>query len=283
MKQAKNPVITVLTDFGWRDPYVSSMKGVILSICKNATIVDISHSIPKFNIMHGAYLLAFSVPYFPPGTIHVVVVDPGVGSERLPILVQTKNDQYLIGPDNGIFTLVVERCGGWKKIVKLENETFFLNEISTTFHGRDLFAPVAAHLANGTSIEEFGSEISEIRQINVQEPIVRRNEIEGLILFTDSFGNIITNISKSLFEELKISTGSQVELDLATNTRDIKFCQSYAEVEKNQFLLIIGSRGLAEISMNQGNAAQALNLDLQGRTIIIRKKRIMKRKKKRKR
>ncbi|MHA1144008.1 MAG: SAM hydrolase/SAM-dependent halogenase family protein [Candidatus Helarchaeota archaeon] len=271
MEPEKRPIVTLLTDFGWRDPYISSMKGVILTISRDAQIVDISHSGPKFNIRFGAYLIAFSAPFFPPGTVHAVVVDPGVGSDRLPIAIETISGHFFVGPDNGIFSLVIEKCGGIKKVVEIKNKKYLLEERSDTFHGRDVFAPVAAHLASGVPIDEIGPALNEIIKLEIQAPVIKNKTIEGAILFTDSFGNAITNIPKELINKLRIRKGSYIEFELGAMTREVKFCKSYSEVKKHDFLMVMGSRGLLEISMNQGNAAESLNLDLQGRKIIIRK------------
>ena len=186
------PIITLTTDFGYIDPFVGIMKGVILRIAPDAQIVDLSHGIAPQDIRAAALTLAASVDNFPEGTIHVAVVDPGVGSERRPLLVESV-DHYFVGPDNGVFSLALERNGS-SRIVDLSNETYHLQPKSHTFHGRDVFAPVAAHLARGVSVGEFGAPLKDCVRLR-WPPIDRAGEsVLGEILYIDRFGNLFTNI-----------------------------------------------------------------------------------------
>ncbi|AEF96282.1 SAM hydrolase/SAM-dependent halogenase family protein [Methanotorris igneus] len=244
-----NPIITLTTDFGSNEGYVGAMKGKILSILrehsKSAEIIDITHEIKPFNIYHGAYVLLTFVPYFPP-SIHVAVVDPTVGSERNPIVVITKNDHYLIGPDNGLFHHVVERLG-IKRIIKIDEEKY---APSSTFHGRDIFAVVAAEIAVGKDIE--GEELDSIVKLKT----------EPCIIHIDRFGNIITNIKK---EDVNFEYGEKVKIKIKRNNKkekiiECKFVKSYYE-EEDEFLCLINSEGFLEISKFMDNAAELLGVD----------------------
>ena len=251
-----NPVITLTTDFGMRDPYVAEMKAVILSISPNAKIVDITHEIEKFNIRTGAFVLASASQYFPKNTIHVVVVDPGVGTQRQPILIQTKHG-YLIGPDNGVLVLAA-RKEKIERIHKITNPRLMMPKISNTFHGRDIFAPAAAHLAKGTSPAKFGPEIHKVAMPEFAKITKRRNTLIGEVLHVDNFGNIITNFGKKELELMGMKETANTKLK---NTRlKLKLCKAYAEVELQKPLAIVGSHNFLEISINQGNAAEVLKI-----------------------
>jgi S-adenosylmethionine hydrolase len=247
-------LITLTTDFGMTDPYVAEMKGVILGINPNVNIVDLSHEIEKFNIRMAAYTLASASPYFPQGTIHVAVVDPGVGTKRRPLLIQTQKAFY-IGPDNGLLTLAA-REQQVKHVFQIANPKLMLPEISNTFHGRDIFAPAAAHLAKGIGPDEFGPEIRKIFTAKFARVARGKNTLIGEVLHTDRFGNIITNI---LAEDLhSIGAESSIYVRLKTRRLWLKLCKSYAEVKKKGALAIVGSHGFIEISVNQGDAASNL-------------------------
>ncbi|MHA1378162.1 MAG: SAM hydrolase/SAM-dependent halogenase family protein [Candidatus Helarchaeota archaeon] len=249
----KRRVITLLTDFGLADPYVSSMKGVILNICPNAKIVDISHQIGKFNIREAAFKLAFTAQYFEPNTIHLVVVDPGVGSSRKALIVITK--RYLfIGPDNGVLSIAAQK-DGIKRIVEITNKKFFRKKVSNTFHGRDVFSPIAAYLARRVAVKRFGPNIKNLLKLEFPSPVTANNKINGEILYIDGFGNIITNIDSAVLKKMSISHKSKIEIQINNEIMNIPICNSYSEVIKGNLLGIIGSSGYLEISANQGNAA----------------------------
>ena len=181
----KQRIITILTDFGLQDPYVASMKGVILSINPDVQLIDISHEIGKFNIQEAAFKLAASVPYFTPSTIHLVVVDPGVGSDRKPLIVLTRH-YFFIGPDNGVLSLAAEQ-DGIKRIIEIQNKNFIRKPVSNTFHGRDLFAPVAAYVAKRVALKKFGPNIRKMVKLKIPEVVISHNEIKGKILYIDGF------------------------------------------------------------------------------------------------
>jgi len=246
-----NPIITLTTDFGLRDPYVAEMKAVILGISPDVKIVDITHQIEKFNIRMGAYVLAVASSYFPKGTIHVVVVDPGVATKREAILIQTKQN-YLIGPDNGVLALTAE-SQGIKHVYKIANPKLTLPKISHTFHGRDIFAPAAAHLAKGRPSSDFGPEIHRIVTPKFAKITKKKNMLIGEVVHIDGFGNIVTNFTEKEIKSMGIK--ATVNLKLGNIKLKLRLCKAYAEIEA-QPLAIIGSHNFLEISINQGNAAE---------------------------
>lgn len=248
--------ITLTSDFGTKDSYVAEMKGVILSIIQNAVIVDVTHEIEKFNIKQGAFALASVIPYFPKGTIHVAVIDPGVGTERLPILIQTKQG-FLIGPDNGVLILAAQNQG-IQRIYQLSNPRYMQPQISGTFHGRDIFAPAAAFLERGTKPSAFGPAIQSVVMPEFANVKQEDNCVFGEILQVDSFGNIISNISQKVL--LQIGITGAVKVQLGHNQVHLDFCSSYGEAEPQKLLALIGSHGFLEIALNQGSAAEMLHV-----------------------
>jgi len=247
-------IITLLSDFGLKDPYVAEMKAVILSIHPQACIVDISHEIEKFNIQMGAFVLASATSYFPEGTIHVAVVDPGVGTKRRQILVQTKRAFY-VGPDNGVLMLAAEK-GGIRHVHEITNLQFMLPRISKTFHGRDIFAPAAAHLAKEYKPSDFGAEIHDYVVPKFAKPSIREGEFSGEVLHIDDFGNIITNISNEDIKKTGLQEGCMLRLRLKSRFTKLRFCATYGGVSAKIPLALIGSHEFLEISVNQGNAAK---------------------------
>ena len=248
-------MITLTTDFGLKDPYAAEMKAVILGISPNAVIIDITHEVAKFNVRMGAYVLSSAAPYFPKGTIHVAVVDPGVGTQRRPILIQTKQG-FFVGPDNGILVMATENQG-IKCIYEITNPKFMLSKVSSTFHGRDVFAPAAAHLAGRVNPAEFGPEIHEITKPEFAKVTKRKNVLFGEVLHVDNFGNIITNVRET--ELARIRVKERVNVELPDQKLKLKFCRAYADAKPQQPLALIGSHSYLEIAMNQGDAAAEFN------------------------
>ena len=250
---AVNQTITLTSDFGLKDPYVAEMKGVILTLSPNATLVDITHGVEKFNIRMGAFMLASAAPYFPKGTVHLAVVDPGVGTERRAILIQTKLG-FFVGPDNGVLTLATQNQG-IEHIYELDNPKFTLPKASCTFHGRDVFAPAAAHLDLGVKPFKFGPEVKD--PVNPEFAIVRqRNDsFIGEVLYVDSFGNIVTNISSTEIAQAKTINVKIKELSLK-----FTFGKTYAQAKPQEPIALFGSRGFLEIALNQANAAEKFHL-----------------------
>lgn len=245
-------IATLTTDFGLKDPYAAEMKATILSICPNAAIVDITHEIPKFNIRMGAYTLASAAPYFPKGSVHVAVVDPGVGTKRRSILIQT-TQAFFIGPDNGILVLAAKKQS-ITSIHELANPQFMLPKVSNTFHGRDIFAPAAAHLLNEVKPEEFGPEIREAIKPEFAKTTRKNDVLIGEVLHIDDFGNIITNINEKEVAQSRLKEAVNVELP--TCKLKLYLFKAYGETKPHQPLALIGSHGFLEIALNQGNAAK---------------------------
>ena len=265
----KKPVITLLTDFGLKDSYVAEMKAVILSICPKASIVDISHDVEPYNIRMAAYLLARSVKFFPKGTVHVAVVDPTVGSSRRPIIVEAKN-AFLVGPDNGVLMFAAEKLG-LKSVYKIENKDFMLPNISKTFHGRDIFSPIAAYLSLGMSPSSLGEKIQDFIVLKLFKVNIADDEVRGSIVHIDSFGNIITCIEKEHLDNIGIGYGDTLDVVLGDNTMRIKLLPAYGYVKPGEFLAVINSEGFFEIAANMSNAALKLGVKV-GDPVIIRKR-----------
>jgi len=249
------PLITLLSDFGLTDPYVAEMKAVISSISPEARIIDISHSIEKFNIRMGAYVLASAARYFPKCTIHVAVVDPSVGTKRRALLIETKHAFY-IGPDNGLLMLAAQ-IDGVQHVYSITNPKLMLQQVSLTFHGRDVFAPAAAHLANGTPPTNFGDEISDYAVPRFSKPVLKTGELRGEILHIDDFGNIVTNIMSKDLERIGARPRHLLSIKMKNKPRKkIRLCSAYGDVASETVLALIGSHNFLEIAVNQGNAAE---------------------------
>lgn len=245
-------MITLTSDFGLKDPYVAEMKGVILTINPQATIIDVTHSIEKFDIRVGVFVLASAAPYFPKGTIHLVVIDPDVGTERRAILIQTKRG-FFVGPDNGVLMLAAQNQG-IEHLYELSNPKFMLPKVSSTFNGRDVFAPAAAHLDKGIKPSEFGPEITEAVTPKFASVERRNSSLIGEVWQIDGFGNIITNISQKDLPQNRI-----VNVKLPGGLQNISFGKTYAQAKPYEPLALIGSHGFLEIAINQGNASETFH------------------------
>lgn len=246
-------MITLTSDFGLRDPYVAEMKGVILRINPKTVIVDVTHDIEKFNICMAAFMLASVASYFPKGTVHLAVVDPGVGTKRRAILIQTKCG-FFVGPDNGVLMLAAQNQG-IEHTYELSNPSLMLPKTSNTFHGRDIFAPAAAYIDKGTKPHEFGSEIKNPVLLRLQAVKRSSNVLTGEVLYIDGFGNIITNI-----QEKDMVNSKKFNVKLTEVTLKLKFGKAYAETEPKEPIVLVGSYGFVEIAVNQGNAASKFNV-----------------------
>jgi len=245
-------IITLTTDFGLRDPYQGAMKGAILSVNPAAAIIDISHLVASANVLEGAFVMHFACPYFPDGSIHVGVVDPGVGSERKAILVETK--RYLfIGPDNGLVSLAA-KDDGIKRVIELENARYFRKEVSDTFHGRDIFGPVAAHLSLGVDPAELGRPLDNMTGLDLPGTEIDGSEIKGEIIYIDTFGNAVTNIRRD-----EIRNGVDFEISVK-GIKLIGVKRTYSMAGKGSPVALIGSTGFLEVAVNNGSAAQALGI-----------------------
>jgi len=247
-------IISLLSDFGHKDPYVAEMKAVILSIAPQARIVDITHEIEKFNIRMGAYVLASAAPYFPPNTIHLAVVDPSVGTKRRSIIAETRRNLY-VGPDNGLLMLAAHK-EHIKKVYQINNPKYMLSKVSKTFHGRDIFAPAAAHLAQGNKPSDFGPSIQDYILPEFAKPHPRNGELLGEVLHIDDFGNIISNITLEDLEKMGFHKGGSLLVTLDSKTLTIQFCSAYGEVASGTPLALIGSSNFLEVAVNQESASR---------------------------
>lgn len=244
-----------------KDSYAAEMKAAILSISPHTAIVDVTHEIDKFDIRMGAYVLASVAPYLPKGTIHVAVVDPGVGTRRRPILIQTKYS-FFVGPDNGLLSLAAgTQC--ITGIRGITNPRLMRPQVSNTFHGRDVFAPAAAHLANGVAPAEFGPEIRDVVEPDFAKVRLREGALVGEVLHVDNFGNIVTNISER--EVKRIASTGVINIELPNQKLKLKVGKTYGEAKSQEALALIGSHGYLEIAINQGNAAEKFKVNLRDR------------------
>jgi len=249
-------MITLLTDFGISDPYAGIMKGVILSVNPSAQIIDVTHGIEPQDIMGAAYFINAAYRYFPLRSIHVVVVDPGVGSDR-SIIAVSAGGHFFLAPDNGVLSLVLENlCAN--TIIKVENETYFLKPVSRTFHGRDIFAPVAGHLSKGVGIDSFGPAITRDQMVTIALPkpyLSESGELVGKVISVDRFGNLITNIDlQSINEAFGFNNDRRLKILIGSHQIE-GLSSAYHDVSPQSLLAIIGSMGFVEISLNFGNAS----------------------------
>ncbi|MBV8775222.1 MAG: SAM-dependent chlorinase/fluorinase [Deltaproteobacteria bacterium] len=261
--------IAILTDFGYRDHYAGVMKGVIASICPQAPIIDISHGIPPQHVAAGALALQESIQYFPRRTIFLAVVDPGVGSDRRAIAVETKSGPRLVGPDNGLLWPAAKRAEV-KKIVELSSARHRLPKVSASFHGRDIFAPAAAWLWRGVSMNQLGAVLEGMIELDPAARVVQKqNKLAGEIVYVDGFGNLITNIGRATFDRFARSF-PQCRLSVRVERRaSLPLRNTYAEAPEGAPLAIFGSFDLLEIAVRNGNAAMHFDVGL-GVPVVIR-------------
>ena len=258
---APEPVIGLFTDYGWDDPYVAQLKGVVVTINPDARLLDITHSVTPFNIIEGSYLLDECAEEFPAGTIFVAVVDPQVGTDRDPVLLETNKGKYFVGPDNGLFTQVIAN-EGISRAWKLDKPQFFrAGEVSHTFHGRDIFGPIAAHLAMGTDPDRLGTPIKTLVTLPDRQPTLNGGLISAEVLHVDRFGNVILNLPADSDVAAKLKEGTLVKISIGRESYSAPLVKTYGEVDKGRLILLYGSSGLLEIGMNQGSAAKELKVE----------------------
>jgi S-adenosyl-L-methionine hydrolase (adenosine-forming) len=259
-------VITLLTDFGTADYFVGAMKGVILSINARARVLDLTHEIAAHDVQGGAFTLLAVYRDFPAGTIHVGVVDPGVGSARRPILV-TGGGQFFVGPDNGLFSYIYEREKNCR-VFHLTREKYFRQPVSATFHGRDIFAPVAGALSLGTRPDEVGDEIEDYARLAPLAPtLLASGETEAAIIHIDRFGNCVTNLTREDLTERMIAGGAQLLINGQTVNSFRRFFADESDAAQTLFA-VWGSAGFLEIAAFRASAAKALNAE-RGQSILV--------------
>ncbi len=252
-------VITFLTDFGLMDDFVGTCHGVIKRIAPEAEIIDITHGISPQSVLEGALVLANSVPYMPEG-VHLAVVDPGVGSDRRALALRDESGRLYVGPDNGLLVPAAERGGGAAAACELLNPQYWLETVSRTFHGRDVFAPVAAHLARGVALEELGRELdpAELVRLEVPEPSVGTSSIRARALTVDRFGNVQLNLNRTHLERAGILPGVRVELELATERYYAVAARTFSDVRPGEIVLYEDAYANVSIAITTGNAAETM-------------------------
>ena len=268
-----SPTIALLTDFGITDVYVGVMKAVMRAICPSATFIDLTHAVQPQNVREGAYHLFNSYRYFPKGTVFLVVVDPGVGSARRPIIVQS-NGYIFIAPDNGILSYTLRDLGLAYEAYELANPEYHLPDMSVTFHGRDIFAPAAAHAAAGVPLTQFGARLEQIKSLPAPQMVVQEHKISGEVMHIDHFGNVATSIGKLRWlssERLRLEPcfgDRQTPVPIAAPTAVLRIhdvdilgiSRAYHEGVRGDFMMLINSNGFLEVALNQDNAATRLDV-----------------------
>jgi len=264
-------LITIMTDFGLKDGNVGVMKGVIYNIAPNAGVVDLSHLIAPQNILEANYVLTRSVPYFPDGTTHIFVVDPGVGTLRRPMIAQL-GQQFFVGPDNGALSgliLKARESGMVTRFYALDQPEYWLPKVSHVFHGRDIFAPVAAHFAAGVPINQLGSEFFDPVVLPLKPALTRPGKIEGEIVYIDHFGSLASNINEQMVTELK---AEPAEITIEVNGERIEgMINTFGEREPGSLVCLYSSTGVVIVSVVNGSASQRLNAKIGDRIVMSRK------------
>ena len=273
------PIVTLTSDFGSVDGFVAAMKGVLLGICPDATLVDVSHDIPPQDVAHAAFVLGTAAPYFPPSAVHLAVVDPGVGTDRRPVLLTTPSGAF-VAPDNGLLTYVAMKHGadvpssleggsalrcseievpeGCAAYV-LDREQYWLKPTSDTFHGRDIFAPVAAYLAAGVPPKDLGTPVATVQCLGIPRPVKRGSVLLGVILHVDRFGNLVSNV--------RLASSGSLTVEIAG--RQIQEL-SHSYTGERELLAIVGSHGYLEVAVREGSAAEQLGTGV-GTEIVVRR------------
>ncbi len=259
-----NPIITLTTDYGTNDHLVGTLKGVILKINPDVTIVDITHEVAPYDVLDGALAIASAYRYFPARTIHVVIVDPGVGTERRPLLVSGET-QYFVAPDNGVLSLVYEQETALL-VRHATAEHYFLQPVSKTFHGRDIFAPVAGWLSKGWQSASMGEEINDYKRFALPKPKAADGVTQGTVLRMDHFGNLITNFRPDDMPDGALKSGT---LKMQVNGKEVKrLVETFAQGEPGEPVALVGSSGFIEIAVNKGNAARVVGAG-RGAAVVV--------------
>ncbi len=249
-------VVTLLSDFGLRDGYVAQMKGTILDLCPSAVITDVSHDVERHNISMGSFILETTAPYFPKDTIHVAVVDPGVGSARKAVVIECEKALF-VGPDNGLMARASEKLG-LKSIYEIREKEFQRKPVSSTFHGRDVFAYAAGLIASGRRPEEVGPKVSKLEKLDLSIPELSGNKLLCQVLHVDAFGNVSTNVGEELVRSLPRRIGERIEIRSGIRKLEAHYARSYYEVDKGAMAVLLGSQGFLEIAVREGSARDKL-------------------------
>ncbi len=265
--------VAFLTDFGTKDPAVGICKLAMAQVNPIVPVIDLSHQVTPFNVEQGANFLAAAVPHSPRGTVFVGVVDPGVGGERKSIAVKTKSGHFLVGPDNGLLAKAAEALGV-DKIVELTNAAYFRDpNVSSTFHGRDVYAPVGAHLASGVPIEKLGPELRDLKPLDVPKPSLENGTLSGRAVYNeDPFGSVLTDIPAALVEKAGLKPGDVLEITLGGKTFRVPFHKTFSDVAEGAELALIASRRVFSLSVNRGDFARR-HAVVEGSPIVVRRAR----------
>ncbi|MEM0507011.1 MAG: S-adenosyl-l-methionine hydroxide adenosyltransferase family protein [Thermosphaera sp.] len=266
-------LIVLQTDFGYKDPYVGVMKGVIKSINPQAEILDLTHGVSRHNILEAAVNLLVSAKYFPPNTIFVTVVDPGVGTQRRALVIKTRN-YYLVGPDNGVLSLLALK-DGIVEAYDISKSPYILPNISSTFHGRDVFAPIAAWLSRGIPIQQLGIRVSpnSILTLVIKDPEVNPGQelFEAVVLGIDVFGNISLYAGKEVLQSVGIRLGDRLLVESSDSRVECTMVNTFGDVEPGEFACYINSWGFFEIAVNQGDASSIINVKPLDKVKVVKK------------
>ncbi|HMC56835.1 MAG TPA: SAM-dependent chlorinase/fluorinase [Gemmatimonadaceae bacterium] len=266
--QSNPKTLLFLTDFGVRDGAVAVCKGVMWDVLPDLRIVDLTHENPPYDVQTAGEVLEQAVPFYPSGTVAVAVVDPGVGSERKPIAIRTRAGHLLVGPDNGMFTLIVDR-EGLDRAVELRNVRYFRDaRTSFTFHGRDIFSPVGAHLAAGVPLDSLGPSITPVR-LNVRAARIASGRVEGTVRYVeDPYGNVVANVPAALLDSIA-SMGDSIDVMIGTRRLRLPWRSTFSDVKVGASLVVIHSRGLVSFSVNQGDFAKRYGIK-RGDAVVLR-------------
>lgn len=261
--------ITFLSDYGLTDEFVGVCHGVMLRIAPDVTILDLTHGIKPHSVREGAMVLAHSVAYMPSG-VHLAIVDPGVGTTRLAMIVTTADGSILVGPDNGVLSMAARRLGGAKACYEISNPDLMLPNPSRTFQGRDIFAPAAAHLARGIAPVEFGNEVAVERMVGLSFPEPRRHDdhFHSTVLHVDRFGNLQLNLSPEQMSDIGLSVGSMIEVRIEGHRGLVTYGEAFGSVSQGELVVAKDSYGLMAVSVNHGSAAERLKATLDSSVIV---------------
>lgn len=258
---AERKFITFLSDFGYIDDFVGTCHGVIKKIAPEVEIIDITHEVAPHHILQGAIILANTLPYMPESVI-LAVVDPGVGGQRKPVAIRTAQGRYLVGPDNGLLSLAAEKLGGAEHAVELTCNAFTLPRVCKTFEGRDLFSPVAAHLALGADIDMVGSPlpVDSLEKIQLPAPVRKEDALAATVIYVDHFGNVQLNLARGDLEQLGAKLGDQLDVRHGEESWKVPFVQTFGDVSPEELLVYEDSYGNIAFSINQGDAARIFQI-----------------------
>lgn len=267
--KSTNGLVILLTDYGERDHYVGALKGAIYAINPHARIDSITHHVTPYNIWEGAYTLALAAKAFPRGTVFVAVVDPGVGTERRNVVLETKDGKFFVAPDNGLLTFVAEEMG-IARIREIKNRAYMrsMESSSSTFHGRDIFGPVGAYLAAGIPVNQLGPEMKGFVRLKIPRAKVSGRNVLGQVVRIDVYGNVVSNISALHLQQVGIDRGSLLRVTLAGQPFQVRFVSTYGDVPEGEKLCLLESHNLLEMAINRGHLAKNLDVNVGDKLVV---------------